>query len=90
MRNDAVHSYYLRKRRGGEINNSSEPILRVSKKYDVGLLDVDVHGPNLSDILGGNSIGVENEMLIPAEADGLKYVSMGQIASEGHAINLGG
>jgi len=60
--------------------------LELAKKYEVGLLDVDIHGPNLPDILENGSIEVKDEMLIPAEADGLKYVSMGQIASEGHAI----
>jgi len=60
--------------------------LELAKNYDVGLLDVDVHGPNLSDILGDGSIKVEDEMLIPAKVNGLKYISMGQIASEGHAI----
>ena len=60
--------------------------LELAKSHGVGLLDVDIHGPNLSDILGGDPIEVENEMLIPAEVNGLKYVSMGQIASEGKAI----
>jgi len=60
--------------------------LELAKNYDVGLLDVDIHGPNLSDILGDGSIEVEDEMLVPAEVEGLKHVSMGQIASEGHAI----
>jgi len=60
--------------------------LELKKDYEVGLLDVDIHGPNLSDILGGDSIEVEAEMLVPAEVDGLKYVSMGHIASKGDAI----
>jgi len=60
--------------------------LGLAKDYDAGLLDVDVHGPNLPDILGDGSIEVEDEMLIPAEVEGLKYASMGQIASEGDAI----
>jgi len=60
--------------------------LELAKDYNVGLLDVDIHGPNLSDILGGDSIEVEDGMLVPAEVKGLEYISMGQIASEGHAI----
>ena len=71
---------------GGKSTVAASLSLELAKNYDVGLLDVDVHGPNLSDILGDGSIKVEDEMLIPAQVDGLKYVSMGQIASEGNAI----
>jgi len=60
--------------------------LELAKKYEVGLLDADIHGPNLPDILENASIEVKDEMLIPAETNGLKYVSLGQIASEGDAI----
>jgi len=60
--------------------------VELGEDYEVGLLDVDIHGPNLPEILDKGSIEVKDEMLAPAQADGLKYISMGQIASEGNAI----
>jgi len=60
--------------------------VELREDYEVGLLDVDIHGPNLPEILDSGSIEVKDEMLVPAEVGGLKYISMGQIASKGHAI----
>ena len=53
----------------------------VEKGYMVGLLDVDLSGPNALDMLGTHSIKVEDDFFIPAEKAGLKYISLGHIAS---------
>ena len=46
----------------------------------VGLLDVDVHGPSIPKMLGVEDARPEvdeNEKIIPAEANGVKIISMG-------------
>ena len=60
------------------------------KGYKTGLLDVDLTGPNVSDILGKKDVEVVNDRMIPAENLGIKYLSLGQIASEGDPILWGG
>ena len=47
---------------------------------------MDLTGPNLTDILGKNELDVVNDRFIPASAEGVKYVSLGQIASEGDPV----
>jgi len=56
--------------------------------YRTGLLDVDIHGPNISDILGGYDIDVDvvNDTFIPAEVNHLKFISIAHIVSKDHAI----
>ncbi|MEM4667376.1 MAG: P-loop NTPase [Thermofilum sp.] len=50
--------------------------------FSVGLVDVDVTGPNVHDILGTRELDIsESDRLVPAETMGVKYVSIGQIAS---------
>ena len=56
------------------------------KGFQVGILDVDLTGPNLTDILGNNELDVVDDRFIPASAEGVKYVSLGQIASEGDPV----
>lgn len=53
------------------------------KGYKVGLVDIDVTGPNVHDLLGGSDLDVsQNDKFIPIESMGVKYVSIGKIASE--------
>ncbi|MEM1820356.1 MAG: Mrp/NBP35 family ATP-binding protein [Thermofilaceae archaeon] len=50
--------------------------------FSVGLVDIDVTGPNVHDILGAGELDIsERDRFVPAEAMGVKYVSIGQIAS---------
>jgi len=55
--------------------------------FSVGLVDMDLSGPNVEDILGGE-VGVDwdRDLLIPAESGGLKFISMGHIAGRGNPI----
>lgn len=53
------------------------------KGVRVGILDVDLTGPNLTDILEKKEIDVINDSFIPASAEGMRYISLGHIASEG-------
>lgn len=50
--------------------------------YAVGLIDVDLTGPNALDILGNHPIDVVEDQFVPAEASGIKYISLGHIASK--------
>jgi len=50
--------------------------------FKTAVLDADVTGSNVPDILGYSEIRVENDMLIPSECMEIKYVSIGQIASK--------
>ena len=52
----------------------------------VGILDVDLTGPNLTDILGNEILDVEEDRFVPASAGCLRYVSLGQLASEGDPV----
>jgi ATP-binding protein involved in chromosome partitioning len=55
--------------------------------YRVGLVDLDITGSNVPDILGRRELGVsEDDMLIPSEYGNLKYVSIGQIVSDGDPV----
>ncbi|MBW2671888.1 MAG: ATP-binding protein [Deltaproteobacteria bacterium] len=55
------------------------------KGFRVGLLDIDLTGPNLHDILRGE-LEVSEDSFVPAQSHGLVYVSLGQIASEGDPV----
>ncbi len=55
--------------------------------FKVGLVDADVTGSNVPDILGRVELGVsDRDTLIPAISRGVKYVSIGQIASDGKPV----
>ena len=59
----------------------------VKKGYKVGLLDVDLCGPNALDMLGNHPINVTKEdTFVPAEVAGLKYISLGHIASKNEPV----
>jgi len=58
---------------------------RMGKK--VGLIDADVYGPSQPTLLGSHEKpGAEGEQLIPVEAHGIKFLSLGQLVSPGHAL----
>jgi ATP-binding protein involved in chromosome partitioning len=53
----------------------------------VGLIDADVYGPSQPTLLGSDAKPTaEEDRLIPVEAHGLKFLSLGQLVSPGHAL----
>jgi ATP-binding protein involved in chromosome partitioning len=53
----------------------------------VGLVDADVYGPSQPTLLGTDAKPTaEDDRLIPVEAHGLKFLSLGQLVSPGHAL----
>jgi ATP-binding protein involved in chromosome partitioning len=53
----------------------------------VGLIDADVYGPSQPTLLGTDARPTaEDERLIPVEAHGIKFLSLGQLVSPGHAL----
>ncbi|MGN6848411.1 MAG: Mrp/NBP35 family ATP-binding protein [Sphingomicrobium sp.] len=53
----------------------------------VGLIDADVYGPSQPTLLGTHQKPTaENETLIPVEAHGIRFLSLGQLVSPGHAL----
>ncbi len=60
------------------------------KGYRTGMLDVDLTGPNLTDILCKAPLVVEDDRFIPTDEDGLKFISLGQLASEGDPVMWAG
>jgi ATP-binding protein involved in chromosome partitioning len=53
----------------------------------VGLVDADVYGPSQPTLLGTDAKpSAENDRLIPVEAHGLRFLSLGQLVSPGHAL----
>src|SRR6476660_838644 len=53
----------------------------------VGLIDADVYGPSQPTLLGSHDKPeAENEKLIPVEAHGIRFLSLGQLVSPGHAL----
>jgi ATP-binding protein involved in chromosome partitioning len=53
----------------------------------VGLIDADVYGPSQPTLLGSDARPrAEGEQLIPVEAHGIKFLSLGQLVSPGHAL----
>lgn len=53
----------------------------------VGLVDADVYGPSQPTLLGSNEKPTaEEDRLIPVLAQGLKFLSLGQLVSPGHAL----
>ena len=65
--------------------NVAITLARMGKK--VGLIDADVYGPSQPTLLGNHSKPTaEDEQLIPVEAHGIKFLSVGQLVSPGHAL----
>jgi ATP-binding protein involved in chromosome partitioning len=53
----------------------------------VGLIDADVYGPSQPTLLGSHAKPTaENDKLIPVEAHGIRFLSLGQLVSPGHAL----
>ena len=65
--------------------NLAVALARAGKK--VGLIDADVYGPSQPTLLG-NSTKPEgkDDRLIPVEAHGIRFLSLGQLVSPGHAL----
>jgi ATP-binding protein involved in chromosome partitioning len=65
--------------------NLAIALARMGKK--VGLIDADVYGPSQPTLLGTDAKPTaEGERLIPVEAHGIKFLSLGQLVSPGHAL----
>ena len=55
--------------------------------HKVGLIDADIYGPSQPTLLGTDAKPeAENDRLIPVEAHGLRFLSLGQLVSPGHAL----
>ena len=53
----------------------------------VGLVDADVYGPSQPTLLGSDGKPTaKNDRLIPVEAQGLRFLSLGHLVSPGHAL----
>jgi ATP-binding protein involved in chromosome partitioning len=53
----------------------------------VGLIDADIYGPSQPTILGSDAKPTaEDDRLIPVAAQGIKFLSLGQLVSPGHAL----
>ena len=65
--------------------NLAIALARSGKK--VGLVDADVYGPSQPTLLGTHEKPTaEDEKLIPVEAHGIRFLSLGQLVSPGHAL----
>jgi ATP-binding protein involved in chromosome partitioning len=65
--------------------NLAVALARAGKK--VGLIDADVYGPSQPTLLGRHhNPDAENEKLLPVAAHGIKFLSLGQLVSPGHAL----
>src|SRR5215210_3584400 len=65
--------------------NLAVALARAGKK--VGLVDADIYGPSQPTLLGSDAKPTaEDDRLIPVEAHGLKFLSLGQLVSPGHAL----
>ncbi|HWJ38431.1 MAG TPA: Mrp/NBP35 family ATP-binding protein [Sphingomicrobium sp.] len=65
--------------------NLAIAIARLGKK--VGLIDADVYGPSQPTLLGTHEKpSAGDETLIPVEAHGIRFLSLGQLVSPGHAL----
>jgi ATP-binding protein involved in chromosome partitioning len=57
------------------------------KGHKVGLIDADVYGPSQPTLLGSSDKAkAKDERLIPTEAHGIRFLSVGQLVSPGHAL----
>jgi ATP-binding protein involved in chromosome partitioning len=65
--------------------NLAIALSRAGKK--VGLVDADVYGPSQPTLLGSDAKPTaENDRLIPVEAQGLRFLSLGHLVAPGHAL----
>jgi ATP-binding protein involved in chromosome partitioning len=65
--------------------NLAIALAKAGKK--VGLIDADVYGPSQPTLLGTHEKPMaENDKLIPVEAHGIRFLSLGQLVSPGHAL----
>jgi ATP-binding protein involved in chromosome partitioning len=65
--------------------NLAIALARAGKK--VGLVDADVYGPSQPTLLGSDAKPTaEGDRLIPVEAQGIRFLSLGQLVSPGHAL----
>src|SRR5437763_7744984 len=65
--------------------NLAVALARAGRK--VGLVDADVYGPSQPTLLGSNAKPTaDNDQLVPVEAHGIKFLSLGQLVSPGHAL----
>jgi ATP-binding protein involved in chromosome partitioning len=65
--------------------NLAIALARTGRK--VGLIDADVYGPSQPTLLGTHQKPTaEDETLIPVEAHGIRFLSLGQLVSPGHAL----
>jgi ATP-binding protein involved in chromosome partitioning len=65
--------------------NLAIALAKAGKK--VGLVDADVYGPSQPTLLGtAEKPSAEGETLIPVEAHGIRFLSLGQLVSPGHAL----
>ncbi|HEY6047921.1 MAG TPA: P-loop NTPase [Sphingomicrobium sp.] len=65
--------------------NLAVALARAGKK--VGLVDADVYGPSQPTLLGSDAKPTaENDQLVPVAAHGIKFLSLGQLVSPGHAL----
>ena len=65
--------------------NLAIALAKAGKK--VGLVDADVYGPSQPTLLGSHQKPeAANEKLIPVEAHGIRFLSLGQLVSPGHAL----
>lgn len=65
--------------------NLAIALARAGRK--VGLVDADIYGPSQPTLLGTDSKPeARDDRLIPVEAHGLKFLSLGQLVSPGHAL----
>jgi ATP-binding protein involved in chromosome partitioning len=65
--------------------NLAIALARAGKK--VGLIDADVYGPSQPTLLGSHEKPEgKDDQLIPVEAHGIRFLSLGQLVSPGHAL----
>ena len=65
--------------------NLAVALARLGKR--VGLVDADVYGPSQPTLLGTRAKPeAHNEQLIPVAAHGIRFLSVGQLVSPGHAL----
>ena len=65
--------------------NLAIALSRLGKK--VGLIDADVYGPSQPTLLGSDAKPTaKDDQLIPVNAHGIRFLSLGQLVSPGHAL----